>query len=706
MAKISLKKDYMDGNVLYGKDLNPNFETIETTINANDGAQSETNASVNEAITQLSSDMSQAKTDIGKLQENVTNLESGITSGDSTTLESAKSYTDTKLQDYAKTTDVPTKISQLENNDNTVKDADYVHTDNNFSDTDKSKLDSLNNYELPIASADTLGGIKVGDGLGISSFGDLMLNSASATQLGGVKAGDGVEIESDGTLNVTGGSTGNGIPTLVGTQENPIKLYSINSGTISDGVPIGLCIISGYAKELITSEVTDKFNGKLCYTASDATQFIGPYYNGNDSASDTFLNLVFWFRPGTIQVGTSYFSQPLIEFTYNDIITNTKQGYVTPKAVYDYVGALASLNTEDKSSIVNAINELVNSTGGDGLDYLGFKGNIGLGQTPVTGQTFTNDFVYFTRTPVVGDTFIALGQQVSGPTYLLNCEVTEVTDTAATYKLTSFTNTQGEEGPRGVQGNPGPQGDPGPAGADGVTPTIGENGNWYLGETDTGKPSRGEKGEQGSQGLPGPTGPGVPVGGTIGQVLSKIGDGDYETGWKDIESGSSTGFKVLNPTAEEPIDLAAIQENGFYYCKCSSNEQFDAYLNKFSTDYNGDFITLILGDSVSYKLRLEITALTYVTCRIYVGYNAPDNQKHYGSMISDIRPSENMNLRNNISFASVTSIKKLADAIGRSSENVQKLVPLSDLQTTDKSSLVAAINELNTRLAALENPTE
>ena len=32
-------------------------------------------------------------------------------------------------------------------------------------------------------------------------------------------------------------------------------------------------------------------------------------------------------------------------------------------------------------------------------------------------------------------------------------------------------------------------------GADGLTPTIGENGNWYLGNTDTGKPSRGEKGD-------------------------------------------------------------------------------------------------------------------------------------------------------------------------------------------------------------------
>lgn len=38
----------------------------------------------------------------------------------------------------------------------------------------------------------------------------------------------------------------------------------------------------------------------------------------------------------------------------------------------------------------------------------------------------------------------------------------------------------------------------GSPGANGITPTIGANGNWYLGETDTGKPSRGEKGETGA----------------------------------------------------------------------------------------------------------------------------------------------------------------------------------------------------------------
>lgn len=46
----------------------------------------------------------------------------------------------------------------------------------------------------------------------------------------------------------------------------------------------------------------------------------------------------------------------------------------------------------------------------------------------------------------------------------------------------------------------GADGKPGAAGAGGITPTIGANGTWHLGTTDTGKPSRGEKGEKGDPG--------------------------------------------------------------------------------------------------------------------------------------------------------------------------------------------------------------
>ena len=47
------------------------------------------------------------------------------------------------------------------------------------------------------------------------------------------------------------------------------------------------------------------------------------------------------------------------------------------------------------------------------------------------------------------------------------------------------------EAKNGIDGQ---NGKDGTNGQDGLTPTIGDNGNWYLGDTDTGKPSRGEVG--------------------------------------------------------------------------------------------------------------------------------------------------------------------------------------------------------------------
>lgn len=46
---------------------------------------------------------------------------------------------------------IPTKISQLQNDDHTVKDASYVHTDNNYSNEDKQKLKDLL-LDIPIVN--------------------------------------------------------------------------------------------------------------------------------------------------------------------------------------------------------------------------------------------------------------------------------------------------------------------------------------------------------------------------------------------------------------------------------------------------------------------------------------------------------------------------------------------------------------------------
>lgn len=61
---------------------------------------------------------------------------------------------------------IPTKLSQLQNDDHTVKDAKYVHTDNNYTASERQKLagvaENANNYSLPSATAERLGGIKTG----------------------------------------------------------------------------------------------------------------------------------------------------------------------------------------------------------------------------------------------------------------------------------------------------------------------------------------------------------------------------------------------------------------------------------------------------------------------------------------------------------------------------------------------------------------
>ena len=62
---------------------------------------------------------------------------------------------------------------------------------------------------------------------------------------------------------------------------------------------------------------------------------------------------------------------------------------------------------------------------------------------------------------------------------------------------------------KGADGKPGAAG---AKGADGITPHIGDNGNWYLGSTDTGKPSRGATGAKGDAGATGPAGPAGPQG--------------------------------------------------------------------------------------------------------------------------------------------------------------------------------------------------
>ena len=101
-------------------------------------------------------------------------------------------------------------------------------------------------------------------------------------------------------------------------------------------------------------------------------------------------------------------------------------------------------------------------------------------------------------------------------------------------------------------------GAPGKAGADGqdgITPTIGPNGNWYLSSTDTGKPSRGETGPAGSDGKDGSDGQpgrdgidgqdGVGIQ-SVEQTTTSTEDGGTNVVTVTKTDGTSSTFSVKN----------------------------------------------------------------------------------------------------------------------------------------------------------------
>lgn len=88
----------------------------------------------------------------------------------------------------------------------------------------------------------------------------------------------------------------------------------------------------------------------------------------------------------------------------------------------------------------------------------------------------------------------------------------------------------------------------------GITPTIGDNGNWYFGTTDTGKPSRGATGAKGDTGVTGPAGPVGPQG--PAGAPGKDGAGMDITGATVGQIAKITAVDASGvPTAWEPVDM-------------------------------------------------------------------------------------------------------------------------------------------------------
>ena len=105
-------------------------------------------------------------------------------------------------------------------------------------------------------------------------------------------------------------------------------------------------------------------------------------------------------------------------------------------------------------------------------------------------------------------------------------------------------------------------------GKDGITPTIGENGNWYLGDTDTGKPSRGENGavpdiQIGTvTTLPAGSDATASMGGTAENPLLNLGIPRGADGQGGGSGGTDISLGLTSATVGQTIKVKAVDTDG------------------------------------------------------------------------------------------------------------------------------------------------
>ena len=187
----------------------------------------------------------------------------------------------------------------------------------------------------------------------------------------------------------------------------------------------------------------------------------------------------------------------------------------------------------------------------------------------------------------------------------------------------------------------------------------------------------------------------IPAGGTTGQVLSKNSDSDYDTIWKTMTSSSS--FIRLVGTEEEPYDLSTgPDEPGIYLIK-----GYYRLNPSSSTTYNAQGGIFLFNTLWNFENRQEADQnIARIMMDINKGFRVKTNNKTKNSP-STSWTSYQLNPVNSTG-ASGNKKESMSTALFVNLTGINDYTNLSSLQTTDKSSLIAAINELKTELDALK----
>lgn len=147
---------------------------------------------------------------------------------------------------------------------------------------------SAGRYELPPATADTLGGVRIGDGVSVEADGTISAHAdpyelpvASADTLGGVKVGAGFNVTAEGVLSV-------------GDKSVDLPDGSINTDTIADGAVTGAKIADKtVTRDKLSTELQIAVDNAHDYTNGIAEQ-IYVVYPSTSIASDATCTVAHW----------------------------------------------------------------------------------------------------------------------------------------------------------------------------------------------------------------------------------------------------------------------------------------------------------------------------------------------------------------------------------------------------------------------------
>lgn len=155
---------------------------------------------------------------------------------------------------------------------------------------------------------------------------------------------------------------------------------------------------------------------------------------------------------------------------------------------------------------------------------------------------------------------------------------------------------------------------------DGSAPTIGENGNWWIGEEDTGVAAQGPQGEPGEPGLVGGQGPKGDAGDSAYEVAVKNGFEGTEAQWlESLKGEDSSGGTSENGSS---VEMTLLFEG------LASEKSKEYKLLRNITDFCILLVeSAIISDKVVEDKQTSVSTATMVNP--IVGGKAPENLAIY-----------------------------------------------------------------------------